>query len=105
MGSVNLTSLQITNLESDSFRNLTQLFILDLGSNRLTCLVHSNLFKDLIDLRVLYLDGNQLYSLDSYLFRNLTNLNQLHLEYNQLTKLSSPLFSSLSRWCSLRHWW
>ncbi len=93
---ISLTNLQITNLESDSFRNLTQLKDLYLFYNSLTCLDDSNLFVDLIDLRYLSLGVNQLSSLDPFLFNSLTNLISLDLSFNQLTELNSFSFVSLS---------
>jgi Leucine-rich repeat (LRR) protein len=76
------------------FDNLINLRILWLDSNQLT-VIHSDTFKNLHNLEILSLHSNSLSCIDSQTFRNLVNLKELHLHNNKLKFIHSDTFQSL----------
>ena len=92
---IQLINNDITNINNDSFMNLTNLQTLYLMFNQLTCLLDTRLFQSLLSLKLLHLGGNQLQLLHSNIFTNLSNLQYLMLQSNQLTLLNTTLFRNL----------
>ena len=89
----------ISNFNSDSFVNLTNLTDLDLGQNNMTCLLDENLFKSLINLELLGIQDNQLRSLNVNLFSTLTKLKSLYLGGNMFneTTFNENQFKGLTK--------
>ena len=75
--------LNITNFDSNSFVNLTNLTSLDIGQNNMTCLLDENIFKSLINLEILGLQDNQLRSINTQLFSSLKKLDNKKLLHFQ----------------------
>ncbi|PSN56345.1 Protein toll [Blattella germanica] len=98
-GLVNLTELSlnscgITGLPADIFLDLTKLTTLDLRDNSLILPPH--IFDSLSNLQVLELGSNELTHLEKDIFQNLTSLRVLHLWGNKLQNLSREVFKGLS---------
>ncbi len=93
--SLNLSQMDITQLQSGDFNGLTNLQELDLGDNALTDL-HQDLFDGLTNLRQLSLDKNSLTSLHQDLFDGLTSIQTLDLSGNAFTSLHQDLFDGLT---------
>ncbi len=90
----------LVNLESGTFKGMTELVELDLYGNRLKTLP-VRIFDDLHNLTQLILYANDLDNLDAALFHNLLNLETLYLFDNKLTYVSPNLFKNLRNLDSL----
>lgn len=82
-------------ISKDCFKNLTELIILYLDGNQLVSL-DKEVFKALTMLTVLWLHKNQLIALPEEIFAPLINLLKLYINHNQLTTLPKKIFAPLS---------
>ena len=92
---------QIPNFEPTVFDNLQELEELDIGYNWYSTF-DSKLFRKLVNLKSLYLTGNEpkiegktLVELPGTVFNSLTNLESLVMSYQGLTTFSSGTFHNL----------
>ncbi|XP_044265512.1 leucine-rich repeat-containing protein 70-like [Tribolium madens] len=116
---INLRNNSVTDLDPESFTNLTRVTQVDLSHNSLRILTnkmfhkltnldllnlnHNNIyyiqpdaFKGLSNLRHLYLSNNRLERLEGYVFKYLPNLLLLYLEHNSIISIDSFAFANLS---------
>jgi Leucine-rich repeat (LRR) protein len=93
--SLNLSSCNLTDLDTDIFKNITNLQQLYLDNNKLTTL-DNNIFKHLTNLQELYLYNNLLSHLDNDIFKYLTNLQYLYLSDNNISSLDNDIFKNLT---------
>ena len=104
---LNLAGMGLHVMAPDTFRTRTdagarareRLMSLSLNDNLLTMLP-KNVFMGLSKLRVLYLDGNQITSLQQP-FKKLHSLEDLHLGRNRLRDIPPKTFAGLSKLKSL----
>ena len=75
---------RIVNLDRELFQGLRKLRILNLEGNQLSQIEYSSQFDDLINLRDLYLSGNNINELPAMIFSKLANLERLNLAKNRL---------------------
>ena len=95
-GTVDLSSMRITGLESGDFAGLTNLVSLFLSGNALTELP-GGIFEDLADLSTLSLNDNDLRALPVGIFDGLANLENLFLYRNDLRTLPDGVFVGLAK--------
>jgi len=110
------SSIESGTIPEGGFRNCTQLQWIYIRSNTIRS-ISSRAFEGLINLKLLFLDGNELQSfggfegienlehlelsenkittLDRNAFQNLTKLNEVHLDYNNLVTLEEGTFDVL----------
>jgi Leucine-rich repeat (LRR) protein len=88
---LNLSSCNLTHLDKDLFKNLTQLQKLELGQNKLTYL-DKDTFKYNAQLQKLWLIYNKLKHLDKDTFKYNTQLQELNLSNNKLSELDKNIF-------------
>ncbi|XP_029384900.1 toll-like receptor 13 isoform X2 [Echeneis naucrates] len=98
LAELDLSSNRISQLECDDFANQTKLRQLNLYLNSITVLKEC-VFKDLVQLQVLKLQSNRLSKLNGAFKElssfHLTNLRQLQLNNNTLTTIESGEFTGL----------
>jgi Leucine-rich repeat (LRR) protein len=90
--SLDLSSSNITYLDKDIFKHLTNLTGLDLYYNKLSHL-DKYIFNNLTNLQTLHIDKNNLTHLDKNIFKNLINLQYLYLSNNNLKSLPSSIIN------------
>nr|XP_025966827.1 nyctalopin-like [Dromaius novaehollandiae] len=93
LGVLNLGHNHIADLPNRLFDGLIQLKTLHLEANRLTGVGCA--FRQLPNLRSLYLNNNQLSSISPSAFARLTKLRFLHLNKNNLSSLPARLLAQL----------
>ena len=98
---IDLSSTDISELQSGDFDGLTGLIKLYLSRNSLTALP-SDVFNGLSSLQNLFLYANSLTALPSDVFDGLSSLQTLDLSRNSLTALPSDVFNGLSSLQNLR---
>ncbi len=81
-------------LENDKLNYMISLIKIYLNNNVLRH-IDSNAFKGLVNLSMLDLSDNQITSLESNLFNSLINLKEIILRWNYLEKLQPILFKGL----------
>ena len=86
----------ITSVDPLTFRNLTNLRVISLDGNQLTS-VDENLYQGLINLIWIDLDRNFLTYLPPRLFSGLVNLEVLDLFNNKISFLNETIFQGLPR--------
>lgn len=84
----------IQEVDVNAFRNLGNLRELYLSDNQLTSL-HMNTFAPLISLEIISLSGNQLQSVDLELFHANVQLHEILLYDNKITAVHPQAFSNL----------
>ncbi len=94
--SLDLSRMNITELQSGDFSGLGVLSILQLNNNSLTSLPQ-DLFDGLTNIVLLNLHNNSLTSLHQDLFESPTRLTSLNLQNNSLMSLHEDLFDGLTR--------
>lgn len=94
LGTLNLGHNFITDLPNQLFEGLIQLKTMHLEANRITAVDCT--FRQLLNLRNLYLNNNQISSISDSAFSYLTKLHFLHLSRNNLSSLPVRLFTELS---------
>ena len=87
-------SRNISEIDSETFNEFTNLEIIDLSYNLLKE-IPKDVFHHLTRLMHLHLQFNSLMFLDPTIFDNLTNLNKLNISNNLITKVDPELFSGL----------
>ena len=97
----NLSSKEITSLNSGDFDGLSNLQKLYLNKNKLSSLPE-DVFDGLSKLRNLRLDNNDLSSLPEDVFDGLAKLKSLNLNKNDLSSLPEDIFAGLSKLQNLR---
>ena len=93
---LNLSHNLVRSVPGELFKNLIDLEILFMSENYITEL-STNVFLSLGKLKELYLSYNLISSLLDGLFQNMTNLKLLYLDGNLIAKLDVGLFSSTNR--------
>ena len=86
----------ITTVDVKHFCGLKKLQIMILKRNEIRILARDS-FKELSNLRLLELNGNKIKTIDLKLFSSLTNLFILHLENNEIESLSEQIFNNLKK--------
>jgi Leucine-rich repeat (LRR) protein len=100
---LDLSRNELTHLDKNIFKNLTQLQKLSLDKNNLTNL-DKELFSNNIQLQTLSLWENNLTHLDKDLFKYNTQLQYLYLDRNNLTHLDKDLFKYNTQLQTLSLW-
>ena len=90
---LDLSTRGIVSLDNFTFRNLPELKILWLNGNNISYLAEDT-FNGLGKLEKLYLYYNKLKLLPSGIFRPLKNLKRIELSMNQIIKLDKEIFQS-----------
>lgn len=90
-----ISSVEIENLRSETFSNLRELKILRMRGNRLQELV-SKIFAQNIKLEYLQISSNKLSDLSEQLFLANIKLREIDMSDNKIKKLPSKIFSSLT---------
>ena len=90
---LSLSGNQISEIESDSFVETSNLINLDLSDNKITTIRRDTL-RPLTMLQVLSLSGNQFITLPD--FSPLSNIQQLNLDRNNLLRIPAGTFSNFS---------
>lgn len=93
LDSLNLSRNQIEAIDSETFtisKNKTKLHLLDLSHNLLSHL-SNNVFENLWNLRMLYLQGNRISMIQDECYKYLKNLIYLNLCCNNLTNYNSEM--------------
>ncbi|KAL7016901.1 hypothetical protein ACKWTF_010189 [Chironomus riparius] len=85
----------ISNINYKHFENLKALQLLRLDENKIS-FIESNAFKDLYDLKNLYLHQNLLTSIDGTILSRLHNLLELSLDRNKINYVAENAFDSLT---------
>lgn len=91
---LNLQSCNITDIDDDAFRGLTNLEKLSLPSNNISR-VKDRWFRELMSLQQLDLSYNQITSIEPAAFQRLPNLRRLDLTQNRLRCLESMVLEPL----------
>ncbi|XP_035689214.1 leucine-rich repeat-containing protein 15-like isoform X2 [Branchiostoma floridae] len=95
-GTLELSGNKITSLPALVFDGLPEVTTLDLSDNEIAS-IEVGAFDGLGgSLEKLYLNNNELVSLEGGIFRNLTTLEFLYLKDNKISTVSSGVFSGLS---------
>ncbi|XP_070503606.1 uncharacterized protein [Chironomus tepperi] len=81
---LNLVGLKI--VRQSDFNHMTLLKTLNLADNKLTEIPY-NTFDDLVNLVILFINGNQLKHIDSNLLKNVKSLKAFNAQHNQLEVL------------------
>ena len=84
--SLNISHNKVDSVDHYAFKDLNNLFILDLSHNGITNF-YSNMFKFLHNLRYIYVNGNPLVSIEAYAFHGLSNVLSLDISNSLQTKL------------------
>ena len=87
-------------LDEDIFDGLTELTLLEFGSNEITTL-HTDTFEDLTKLETLDFRNNPITNLDEDIFDGLINLQTLNFENLDITTLDGNIFDGLTSLKSL----
>ncbi|KAI1234841.1 hypothetical protein IHE44_0003224 [Lamprotornis superbus] len=95
LGMLNLGHNFITDLSNQLFEGLIQLKTMHLEANRITAVDCT--FRQLLNLRNLYLNNNQISSISDSAFLYLNKLHFLHLSRNNLSSLPMHLFTKLPK--------
>lgn len=90
------TNKGINTIDKEAFKNLKQLRNLYLFDNKLLRIKPST-FVELSNLTFLHLKGNKLSILEAFTFRGLVNLHGLWLEQNEIEEIDSRAFFSLAK--------
>ena len=90
-----LSANQIGEVPTQAFRCLFWLKQLTLNSNKIS-IVHVDSFFDLVRIQNLDLSSNNLSQVPLDTFTNLKTLEKLHLQHNSFSELRSDMFSGLS---------
>ena len=99
---VDLSANELAAIPGGAFDRLARLVNLQLGANKLTRIgLPAGVFSDLTALEELWLNHNDLTSLDAGVFNGLTALNDLRLHDNDLASLPGGLFDGLTALTSL----
>ena len=93
---LNLSGNDLATLPDDIFDGLTALTTLNLSGNGLTALP-ADIFDGLTALTTLSLSGNGLTALPADIFDELTQLKELNLSRNELTTLPTETFDGLTQ--------
>lgn len=88
------TNKGINTIDKEAFKNLKNLRNLYLFENNLLR-IKPNTFVELSNLTFLHLKSNKLIKLEACAFRGLVNLNGLWLEQNEIEEIDSSAFRSL----------
>ena len=88
--------LHVTGFNVSVFNYMTRLTLLNVADNRLKSLPGSNVFKELHNLNELYLNYNELATLNPHLFDHLNKLTILLLNRNKLMSLPYGIFNNLT---------
>ncbi|EFA09704.2 insulin-like growth factor-binding protein complex acid labile subunit [Tribolium castaneum] len=91
---VNLRNNSISDLDPESFTNLTRVTQVDLSHNSLRILTN-NLFSELANLDLLNLNHNTVFYIQPDAFKGLSNLRHLYLSHNRLERLEGYVFKYL----------
>lgn len=105
-GLENLKILNLTSCDLDDARNiglgtiettrcLPELLVLDLSQNILKS-IPDGIFSSLVNLKILYLNNNQLSELYPYAFSGLSRLQSLDLSNNRISHLPEQIFQQSS---------
>lgn len=92
---INLKSNGIRHIDSNTFKGLSRLEILDLSRNEITNL-NVNLFESLSSLKELRLYRNKLKRIDGNTFKNLSSLQRLSLSNNEIEEIDTNAFECVS---------
>lgn len=94
---LNLTSCELDDARNiglgsiETFRCLPELLVLDLSHNILKS-IPDGIFSSLVNLKILYLNNNQLSELYPYAFSGLSKLQSLDLSNNRISHLPEQIF-------------
>ena len=99
-----LNDNKITSMHTDTFKNLSNLKVLDLSNNHLDLNNLSNVFQGLVKLENLNLNNNGITIIKNGPFKDLHELKNLYLSSNQLNLLESS-FDELANVCFLDLSW
>ncbi|CAG7734725.1 unnamed protein product [Allacma fusca] len=95
LGMLNLSRNNLTVINC-TFKGLTVLFDLNLAYNRIT-VIHPDMFKEVVKIKYLELQGNLIESIDEKAFAYNQELLYLNLENNRITTLKPLTFAGLSK--------
>ena len=90
-----ITDNHIRKIDSNTFKGLNKLRILDLYNNEIEE-IDVKSFESLSNLKELSLNNNKLNRIDSNTFKGLTNLETLWLDNNEIVEIDVKSFESLS---------
>ena len=88
---IDLSNNQITKINSNAFKKLSNLKELSLRNNEITD-IYSKAFESLSSLKMLFLFGNKLNRLETKTFKGLSQLEILELNRNQISEIDLKFF-------------